>query len=73
MNNRNVPLKNQIALVVIAGAAGVVAVPIFVFGISRLAWGLATSWAAPRAPVIAKKIRELAVAAETRISGQRDK
>jgi hypothetical protein len=73
VNNPNVPVKNQIGLVVIAGAAAIVAVPIFVFCMIRLVWELATSWAAPRAPIIAEKIRQLAAAAETRISGQTDK
>jgi len=73
VNNRIVPVKNQIVLVFIAGAAAIVAVPIFVFCMIRLVWELATAWAAPRAPIVAEKIRQLAAAAEARISGQTDK
>ena len=72
MNNRIVPVKNQIAPVFIAGAAAIVAVPIVIFCLIRLAWQLATAWTAPRAPMIAKKIKLLVAIAEAHISGQKD-
>jgi len=73
VNNRIVSVKNQIAPVLIAGAAAIAAIPIFIFCLFRLLRELATSWAAPRAPVFAEKIRQLAVTAAGRISGQTDK
>jgi hypothetical protein len=73
VNKQIVSAKNQMAVIFIAGGAAIAAIPIFVFCLTRLGVGLATSWAAPRAPVFAKKIRQLARTAEARISGQTDK
>jgi hypothetical protein len=66
-------MKNQIIVPLIVVGAIVIAIPIFILGIFRLVWELAMSLATPRAPIVTDKIRKLAAAAETRMSGRAGK
>jgi hypothetical protein len=66
-------MKNQIIVPLIVVGAIIVAIPIFILGTFRLVWELAVSLATPRAPMVTDKIRQLAAAAETRMSGRADK
>ncbi|HMF20943.1 MAG TPA: hypothetical protein VKG24_02285 [Pseudolabrys sp.] len=66
-------VKNPIIVALMVAGAIIIATPIVIFGLIRVLWKLGTSLATPRAPVIAEKIRQLAEAAEARISGQKDK
>ena len=73
-NKITIALKNQIAVAFIVVGATIAAIPIFIFGLLRIAWVTAISWAKPRAPVTQEKIRRLLETVETRISPQtRDK
>jgi len=75
VNNQSAAVfkKKQIAVAFIVSAAAMIAVPIFVFCMLRLVRELAVSSAAPRAPAVAEKLRQLAAIAEARIRGQTDK
>jgi hypothetical protein len=66
-------MKKQIIVAFIVVGAIVIATPIFVLGMFRLVWELAISLATPKAPIVTDKIRQLAAAAETRMSGRTDK
>lgn len=66
-------MKNQINVAVIVLLAIIVAVPIFILGMVRLVSELAIALARPRAPIVTDKIRQLAAAAETRMSGRTGK
>jgi hypothetical protein len=66
-------MKKQIIVAFIVVGAIVIATPILVLGMFRLVWELAISLATPRAPIVTDKIRQLAAAAETRMSGRTDK
>jgi len=63
-------MKNQITVVLIVVGAILIATPIFVLGMFRLVWELVISLATPRAPIVTDKIRQLAAAAESRMSGR---
>jgi hypothetical protein len=63
-------MKNLTAIIFIVAGAIIVAVPIVILGLIRIVWKLGLSLAAPRAPLVAEKIRQVAEAAEARISGQ---
>jgi hypothetical protein len=63
-------MKNQIFIAFIVVGAIIIAIPVFIFGVIRLVWDVAISLAAPRAPIAAKKIRQVAAAAEAHISGR---
>jgi hypothetical protein len=66
-------MKKQIIVAFIVVGAIVIATPILVLGMFRLVWELAISLAPPGAPIVTDKIRQLAAAAETRMSGRTDK
>jgi len=66
-------MKNQVNVALIVVGAIIIAIPIFILGMFRLVWELAISLATPRAPLVTDKIRQLAAAAETRMSGRTGK
>jgi hypothetical protein len=66
-------MKNQIIVAVIVVGAIIVAIPMLILGMVRLVSELAISLAKPRAPIVTDKIRQLAAAAETRMSGRTGK
>jgi hypothetical protein len=66
-------MKNQINVAAIVVGAIIVAIPIFILGMVRLVLELAISLARPRAPIVTDKIRQLAAAAEARMSGRTGK
>jgi hypothetical protein len=66
-------MKNQIIVAVIVVGAIIVAIPMLILGMVRLVSELAISLARPRAPIVTDKIRQLAAAAETRMSGRTGK
>jgi hypothetical protein len=66
-------MKNQIIVAVIVVGAIIVAIPMLILGMVRLVSELAISLARPRAPIVTDKIRQLAAAAETRVSGRTGK
>jgi hypothetical protein len=66
-------MKNQIIVAVIVVGAIIVATPMLILGMVRLVSELAISLAKPRAPIVTDKIRQLAAAAETRMSGRTGK
>jgi hypothetical protein len=66
-------MKNQIIVAGIVVGAIIVAIPMLILGMVRLVSELAISLARPRAPIVTDKIRQLAAAAETRMSGRTGK
>jgi len=66
-------MKDRIVVAAIVAGAIVIAIPIGIIGVIKVLWDFGISLATPKAPVVAEKIRQLAEAAETRISGQTDK
>lgn len=66
-------MKDRIIVAAILAGAIIIAIPIAILGVIKVLWDFGISLATPKAPVVAEKIRQLAEAAETRISGQTDK
>jgi len=70
-------MKNQMVVVLIVLGAIIIATPILIFGLIFSVFGLVRelviTLATPRAPMVSEKIRQMAEAAETGISGQTDK
>jgi hypothetical protein len=66
-------MKNHIIVAVIVVGAIIIAIPMVLLGMVRLVSELAISLARPRAPIVTDKIRQLAAAAETRMSGRTGK
>ncbi len=69
-NKTIVALKKQIVVAFIVVGAIIFATPICIFGLIRLAWVTAISWARPRAPEVQEKLRLLLETVETRIGPQ---
>jgi len=66
-------MKDRIIVAAIVAGAIIIAIPIAILGVIKVLWDFSISLATPKAPVVAEKIRQLAEAAESRISGQTDK
>ena len=62
--------KNQLVVAAICGGAAIVAVLVFICRLIPFIWRVFTSWARPRAPVVAEKFRQLAETTEKQIVGQ---
>lgn len=65
--------KNKIVSAVIVGGAIIIAIPICIFGLVRLAWVLGKFFALGQQPAVSAKVRSVAEAIEARIRGQPDK
>jgi len=66
-------MKDRIVVAAIVAGAIIIAIPIGILGVFKVLWDFGISLATPKAPVVAEKMRRLAEAAETRISGRTDK
>jgi hypothetical protein len=64
---------DQLVVAVIVVGAIVLAIPIFIFGLIRVLWDELISWATPRKPIVAERIRRWAEATEAHIVGQSGK
>ena len=62
--------KNRLVVLAICIGAAIVAVLVFICRLIPSLWRVFTSWARPRTPVVAEKLRQLAEATEKRIVGQ---
>ena len=62
--------KNQLVVAAICVGAAIVAILVFICRLILFLWRVFTSWARPRAPVVAEKLRQLAEATEKQIVGQ---
>jgi hypothetical protein len=62
--------KKQLVVLAICVGAAVVAVFVFICRLIPSLWRVFTSWARPRTPVVAEKLRQLAEATEKQIVGQ---
>ena len=62
--------KNQLVVAAICIGAAIVAILVFICRLIPFIWRVFTSWARPRAPVVAEKLRQLAEATEKQIVGQ---
>jgi hypothetical protein len=74
MKIKFVDASNRLAVAAIVVGAIVLAIPISIFGLIRILWsGLwdeFISWARPRKPIVAERIRRWAEATEAHIVGQ---
>jgi hypothetical protein len=62
--------KNQLVVAAICVGAAIVAILVFICRLIPFLWRVFTSWARPRAPGVAEKLRQLAKATEKQIVGQ---
>ena len=66
-------VKKHLVVAAIVVGAIIVAIPVFILGSIRVLWDHFISWARPRQPLVAKRIRQWAQATEARIVGQAGK
>ena len=62
--------NNQLVVAAICVGAAIIAILVFICRLIPFLWRVLTSWARPRAPVVAEKLRQLAEATEKQIVGQ---